>query len=60
MPPPTMWRNGWAIQTDFNLKKHSDMITIRKATKKEAKANAAKMKKHAAEMNRKQAKNEAK
>lgn len=40
--------------------KTEDMITIKKATKKEAKANAAKMKKHAAEMKRKQAKNEAK
>lgn len=36
------------------------MITVRKATKKEAKANAAKMKEYAAEMKRKQAKNEAK
>lgn len=36
------------------------MITVKKATKKEAKANAAKMKKQAAEINRKQAKNEAK
>lgn len=36
------------------------MITIRKATKKEAKANAAKMKERAAETQRKQAKNEAK
>lgn len=36
------------------------MITVKKATKKEAKSNAAKMKKHADEMKRKQAKNEAK
>jgi hypothetical protein len=36
------------------------MITVKKVTKKEAKANAAKMEKHAAEIKRKQAKNEAK
>mgnify|MGYP007115352134 FL=1 len=36
------------------------MVTVKKATKKEAKANAAKMKKHAAEMMIKQAKKEAK
>lgn len=36
------------------------MITVKKATKKEAKANAARMKKLAAEMKRKHAKNEAK
>ena len=34
------------------------MVTVKKATKKEAKANAAKMKKHAAEMMIKQAKKE--
>lgn len=34
------------------------MITVKKATKKEAKANAAKIKKIEAEMKRKQAKNE--
>jgi hypothetical protein len=35
------------------------MITVKKVTKKEAKANAAKMKKHAAEIKSKQVKNEA-
>lgn len=36
------------------------MITVKKATKKEAKANAARMKKLASEMKRKQSKNEPK
>jgi hypothetical protein len=36
------------------------MITVKKVTKKEAKANAEKMKKHAAVMKRKQVKDEAK
>jgi hypothetical protein len=39
-----MWLIGWATPTDSNLKKHSDMITVKKATKKEAAANAKKMK----------------